>query len=188
MEILFLILLFIIVVFGFVFYAYNRLTRLRNVCETEWANIDVLLKQRADLIPNLIEVVRGYATHEQDVLETVSKARTEAALATGRKGKEEVNLSSHVKSILALREAYPDLKANQDFMHLQSDLFRIETEIAELRQNYNDIVKAHNDLVLQFPSSIVASLTGFSLQDLFEFNGTREAPRLNLIAGEDQVV
>jgi len=187
MPILVLVLIFILVAFGYVFYAYNRLAVLRNVCETEWAQVDVILKQRADLIPNLVEVVKAYAKHEREVLERLSKARTEAINASGRKGGEETSLSSHIKSILALREAYPDLKASEDFQQLQSELFRLEDDIATRRRNYNDVVKAHNDFVLKFPGNVVASMTGFYLLDLFEFTGSREAPRLNLTPGEEKV-
>ncbi len=188
MPVLILILFFVLIIFAYIFYAYNRLAQLRNVTETEWSQVDVLLKKRADLIPNLIEVVKGYARHEMDVLEKVSLARTEAIHGGfDRAGVQDTSLSSHVKSILALRESYPDLKANQDFLMLQSGLFRIEDEIAERRYNYNDVVKAHNDFVLKFPGNVVAAITGFSLLYLFEFKGSREAPALNLAPGEERV-
>ncbi|MCX6647013.1 MAG: LemA family protein, partial [bacterium] len=146
MPILILLLVFVLAIFGYIFYAYNRLAQLRNTAETEWAQVDVLLKKRADLIPNLIECVKAYAKHEKDVLEGASKARTEAIQGGfDKSGKQDTSLSSHVKSILAMRESYPDLKANQDFMQLQEKLFEIEDEIAEIRNNYNNIVKAHND-------------------------------------------
>lgn len=188
MHILILLLCFVIAVFLYAFYAYNRLAQLRNTAETEWAQVDVLLKKRADLIPNLIEVVKAYAKHEMEVLERVSKARTEAVQGGfDRKGRQDTTLSSHVKSILALRESYPDLKASEDFLLLQGELFDIEDEIAERRNNYNDVVKAHNDFVLKFPGNVVASMTGFSLMHLFEFTGSREAPKLNLVPGEESV-
>jgi LemA protein len=179
MPILVLVLVLLLAVFGYVFYAYNRLTQLRNACETEWAQVDVLLKKRADLIPNLIEVVKGYAKHERDTLESVSRARTEAMAAGRGRGKEETSLSSHVRSILALREKYPDLKANESFLDLSRRLFEIEEEIARRRSNYNDVVKAHNDFVLKFPGNAVAALTGFFLLEPFEFIGSREAPEID---------
>lgn len=188
MAILVLILLFVLVVFGYAFYAYNRLAQLRNVCEMQWAQVDVFLKKRADLIPNLVEVVKGYAKHEREVLERLSKARTEAMASMGRAGDEENSLSSHIKSLLALREQYPDLKANQDFMRLQAELFKLEDDIAEQRRNYNDVAKAHNDYVLQFPANVIAAITGFSLVELFRFVGSREAPQLNLTPGEERVI
>jgi len=186
MQILVPILILVIIIFAYVFYAYNRLTQLRNVCEAELAQVDVLIKKRHDLIPNLIEVVKGYVKHEQDVLEKVSAARTEA-LKSGGDSTGEMSLSSHVKSILALREQYPDLKASEDFLRLQSELFRLEDEIAERRFNYNDVVKAHNDFILKFPGNVVAGFTGFALLNLFEFTGSRDAPKLNLVPGEEVV-
>ena len=188
MPILILILVFVLVVLGFIFYSYNRLAQLRNVCETNWAQVDVLLRKRADLIPNLVEVVKGYAKHEKDVLTRISKARTEAIATSGRKGDEETRLSSHVRDLIALREAYPDLKASEDFQSLQSELFAIEDDIAERRTNYNDVVKAHNDFVLKFPGNVVAGLTGFSLLELFEFVGSRDAPMLDMKPGEEKVI
>ncbi len=186
MQILVPILVLVIVIFAYIFYAYNRLTQLRNVCEAELAHVDVLLKKRHDLIPNLIEVVKGYTSHEQEVLERVSLARAEALKSSGDSS-SETSLSSHVKSILALREQYPDLKASEDFLHLQTELFDVEDELAEKRFNYNDVVKAHNDFVLKFPGNVVAGMTGFALLDLFEFTGSREAPKLNLVPGEEVV-
>jgi LemA protein len=188
MPILIPILILVVLAFGYIFYAYNRLTQLRNTCETELAQVDVYLKKRHDLIPNLVEVVKGYAKHEREVLESVAKARAEAINATTDKSEKEKMLSSFVKSVIALKESYPDLKANQDFLQLQSELFKVEDEIAERRSNYNDVVKAHNDFVLKFPGNVAAALTGFSLLDLFEFEGSREAPKLNLTPGEEKVV
>jgi LemA protein len=188
MPILYLILIFALGVLGYIFYAYNRLAQLANTSETEWAQIEVLLKKRADLIPNIVEVVRGYAKHEKEVLEKVSRARAEAMVGRSEKSDSETSLSSHVKSVLAMRESYPDLKANADFLALQKELFSIEDEIAERRTNYNSIVKAHNDFVLKFPGNVVAGATGFPLLPLFEFTGSREAPRLNLSPEEDKVV
>jgi len=186
MFILILILIFITFILGYIFYVYNRLTQLRNTMETEWSQVDILLKKRAELIPNIIETVKGYAKHEKDVLERTSRARAEAFEAK-KKGEGEEKLSSHVKSVLALREAYPDLKASEDFMLLQGKLFEIEDDIAKRRFNFNDIVKAYNDVYLGFPGNVIAKTLGFDLEDNFEFVGSREAPKLNLIDGEDMV-
>ena len=186
MPILTGILAFVFIVFAYIFYVYNRLAQLHNTLETEWSLVDVLLKKRADLIPNIIETVKGYAKHEKEVLEAASRVRADA-VQSKRKGEGEETLSSHVKSILALREAYPDLKANQDFMQLQSELFEIEDEIAEERSHFNNVVKAYNDVVLGFPGNVVARMIGFDLEDYFEFLGSREAPKLNLFPGEDNV-
>ena len=179
MVVFILIFLFFAVAFGYIFYAYNRLTQIRNTAETEWSQIDVLLKKRHDLIPNIIEVVKGYAKHEKDTLERISYARASGMHNVKQSGNEEEELSKHVASILALREAYPDLKANQNFLDLQKELFEIEEEISERRFNYNDIVKAYNDFVLKFPGNVVSGMIGFSLLELFEFTGSREAPKLN---------
>jgi LemA protein len=187
MPILIIILVFVLALFGYIFYAYNRLAQLRNVCETEWAQVDVYLKKRADLIPNLIEVVKGYAKHEKEVLEGVSRARSDAMAASRSESGKETSLSSHVKSVFALREHYPDLKANQDFLQLQKELYNLEAEIIEHRRAYNDVAKAHNDFVLKFPGNLIASMTGFALVPLFEFEGTREAPKLNMTPGEESV-
>lgn len=183
MTFLVLLLILVLAVLGYIFYAYNRLTRLRNTGETEWAQVDVILKKRADLIPNIIEVVKGYAKHEQDTLEGVSRARTTAMAAGRGRGKEESDLSTHVAQVFALREMYPDLKANELFLELSEELFKLETEIAEHRDNYNDVVKAHNDFVLKFPGNLIAGLTGFSLLEIFEFTESREAPVLDFGGG-----
>jgi LemA protein len=185
MPALILILLFAIAVFGYIFYAYNRLTQLRNTLQTEWSDVDVLLNKRADLIPNIIEVVKGYAKHERETLEAVAKARTAAMAAGTGRGKEETELSGFVASVFALREQYPDLKANQDFKDLQNRLFELEEQIAERRTNYNDVVKAHNDFVLKFPGNLVAALVGFSLVEPFEFVGSREVPAVILSNPDD---
>ncbi len=188
MPILIALLVFVVFVFAYIFYAYNRLTQLRNACETEWADVDILLTKRADLIPNIIEVVKGYAKHEREVLENASRARAEAIGAGRSKTDAEASLSEHVRTIFALREQYPDLKANEDFLRLQSELFSIEDEIAEVRHNYNDTVKAHNDFVFKFPANMVAAVIGFAPLDTFEFTGSQEAPTLDVSPGKEQAV
>jgi LemA protein len=179
MPLLILLLIFVFFVFSWIFYAYNRLTQLRNAMETEWADVDVRLKKRADLIPNLVEVVRGYAKHERETLEGVAIARAKALEAGRERSKEESNLSSFVASILALKEQYPDLKANPSFLDLQNRLFEVEGEIAETRHHYNDLVKAYNDFVLKFPASFVAASIGFAPSELFEFTGSREVQEVS---------
>lgn len=178
MPVLVLILLFFLVAFGYIFYAYNRLTQLRNAAEAEWADVDVLLKKRWDLIPNLVEVVKGYAKHERETLESIAKERSRFQTG-GPSGEEATNLSGFIASILALRERYPDLKANASFLEFQSKLFEIEKEIAATRTRYNNLVKAHNDFVLKFPGNFVAMLTGFALIDLFDFKESREIPAVD---------
>lgn len=176
MEIVIAILIFLIAVLAYLFYAYNRLTQLRNTIETEWSQVDVLLRKRHDLIPNIIETVLGYATHEKDTLERASQARIEALRSDTKRGEGESDLSSHIATIFALRESYPDLKASQSFQELARELFSIEEAISIRRKNFNDIVKAFNDFILKFPANLVASGIGFDLQDLFQFNETRAVP------------
>jgi LemA protein len=180
MPVLITLLIFVAALFGYMFYAYNRLAQLRNAMETEWANVDVLLKKRADLIPNIVEVVKGYAKHEEDTLTNVAQSRAKLASRGKQRSEDENDLSSFLSSILALRESYPDLKANQSFLDLQDQLSRIEGEIATVRFNYNDLVKAYNDFILKFPGNVVAGMTGFALADLFEFKESRDVPVIEL--------
>ncbi|MFH1675924.1 MAG: LemA family protein [bacterium] len=179
MPILFLFLLFVLVFFGYFFYAYNRLTQLYNTADTEWAQIDVLLKKRADLIPNLIEVVKGYASHEKEVLEKVSYARAEAMSVEKGRGLKETDLSNHIAGIFALREKYPNLKASDGFLQLQKELFEIEDAIGKRRNNYNDVVKAYNDFILKFPGSMVAGSMGFKFLQVFEFTDSRDVIKVS---------
>lgn len=179
MPVLILILVFTVLAFSWVFYLYNRLTQLRNVALTEWAHIDVLLKKRADLIPNIIEVVKGYAKHESETLERIATMRGEAgADSIKSRAGNETELSKYVAGVMALRESYPDLKANQSFQDLQKSLFDIENEIAEKRKVFNEVAKGYNDIALQFPGNVAASILGFSLIDYFEFTGSEGVPEI----------
>jgi LemA protein len=176
MSFLNLLLLVALAILGYAFYAYNRLTQLRNTCETEWAQIDVNLKKRADLIPNIIEVVKGYAKHEKDTLERASAARARVMRREGERADDETSLSKHVAAVFMLKEKYPDLKANENFSKLSKELFDLETEIARRRDNYNEVAKAYNDFILKFPGNVVSSVIGFALLDFFEFTGSHEVP------------
>ena len=176
MALFYLLLVLVLVVLIYFFYAYNRLVQLRNAAETEWAQVDVNLKKRADLIPNIIEVVKGYAKHEKDILEKVSAARSRAMAKEGNRGQDETSLSEYVAKIFLLREQYPDLKANESFLELSNELYRLESDIAERRDNYNDIIKAYNDFILKFPSNVVSVIVGFRIREMFEFTGSREIP------------
>lgn len=180
MTLLALLLVLVLLIFGYALYAYNRLARLRNTLQTEWADVDVLLKKRAELIPNLVEAVKGYSAYEKEVLEKVALARSSAATSGSARSADESSLSGFVASIFALREKYPDLKANGNFINLQTQLFSLEEEIATRRSNYNDIVKAYNDFVLKFPANALAAMVGFSLVEPFEFTGSREVPEVDL--------
>jgi len=154
--------------------AYNGLIRLRNQLENAWAQIDVQLKRRHDLIPNLVETVKGYASHERAVFEKVTTARSMAIQASTPvdKAKAENMLRDTLKSLFAVAEAYPELKANANFMQLQSQLKELEDNIEYARRYYNAIVRDFNILIESFPSNIVASSFGFKQEEFFEL----EAP------------
>jgi len=166
-----LILLGIIVVIGFFLVTiYNRLVAMRQTCGQSWSDIDVQLKQRYDLIPNLIETVKGYAKHEKDTLQAVVDARS-AAMGAGNVADQaaaENMLSGALKSLFALSEAYPDLKANTNFLALQSELSDIENKIAAARRFYNNSVAEYNTGQEQFPAVLFAKSFGFEKRDFFE--------------------
>ena len=153
---------------------YNRLVRLKNQVENAWRQIDVQLKRRTDLIPNLIETVKGYVKHERETLDSVTQAR--AAVMDARKGSSDPKkaaqadnmLSSTLKSLFAVAESYPDLKANQNFLQLQEELSGTENKIAAARQYYNDMVMAFNTRIESFPDMIFAGIFNFTKKDLFE--------------------
>jgi LemA protein len=149
---------------------YNGLIRLRNQVENSWAQIDVQLKRRFDLIPNLIETVKGYAKHEKELFENVTKARTEFLKAGSVKDKADAtnHLSSTLKSLFAVSENYPQLKANENFLQLQEELSGTESKIAYARQLYNDTVMEFNTKIQTFPTNLFANMLGFTQKQLFE--------------------
>ncbi|MFA5942235.1 MAG: LemA family protein [Candidatus Paceibacterota bacterium] len=158
-----------------VVFAFNRLVLLTNRAKEAWADIAVQLKRRYDLIPNLVETVKGYAAHESSAFENVTKARAAAMGAsssmpgsTADKVQAENQLSGALKTLFAVSEAYPDLKANQNFLQLQQELGDTEDKIQAARRFYNTTVMALNTTIQSFPGNIIASLFGFSLMDLFE--------------------
>ena len=153
-----------------VIFLYNRLIVLRNRVDNAWAQIDVQLKRRYDLIPNLIETVKGYAAHEKSTLEEVVQARQAALGASTVKdhGQAENMLTSTLKSLFAIAEAYPDLKANQNFMMLQEELSGTESKIAYARQFYNDSVMNYNTGIQTFPANLIAGMFNFLARDSFE--------------------
>jgi len=164
---------------------YNKLVRLRNQVKNAWAQIDVQLKRRHDLIPNLIETVKGYMKHERETLEAITKARNLAQQAAssgpGVRSKAETELSSALGRLLAVVENYPDLKANQNFLALQEELTSTENKLSFSRQYYNDSVLSYNNRTQMFPSNIVASMTGFKASEFFEVSVAeeREAPKVS---------
>lgn len=161
---------------------YNSLVVLRNKKDDQWSQIDVQLKRRADLIPNLVETVKGYAKHESDTLEEVIQARN--SFTSSKTPQEEMKssnmLTDAVSKLFALAESYPDLKANQNFMSLQSDLKETEEKIAIARQFYNDTVLTYNNKVQTVPTNIVAALFGFKKADFFEMQeAEKETPKVS---------
>ncbi|MFH1393773.1 MAG: LemA family protein [Candidatus Micrarchaeota archaeon] len=158
---------FVIVVF--VVMTYNRLVQLRNRVENAWSQIDVQLKRRYDLIPNLVETVKGYAKHEKDTLTDVTKYR--AQLVTGSvedRAKANNMLTQALKSLFAVSENYPDLKANENFKMLQEELAGTENKIAYIRTAYNDSVLMYDNSLEMFPSNVIAGLFGFKPKPYFE--------------------
>ncbi len=156
---------------------YNRLVVLRNRIENAWSQIDVQLKRRADLIPNLVETVKGYAAHEKEVFLKVTEARSALMNAKGVKEQGEANnmLTGALKTLFAVAENYPELKANQNFMMLQEELSGTESKIAYARQFYNDTVLKYDNLREKFPSNIIASTFGFKEREYFAVEeGARE--------------
>ena len=175
MELLIILLIVIILIF-IVIGMYNSLVRLRNQVKNAWSQIDVQLKRRYDLIPNLIETVKGYMKHERETLESVTRMRTQAMEATGiaDKGKAEGMLSSALGQLKIAFERYPDLKANQNFLALQEELTSTENKISFSRQNYNDQVLSYNNKTEMFPSNILAGMFGFQKEVFFEIEDKQE--------------
>ena len=163
---------------------YNGLVRLRNQVKNAWAQIDVQLKRRHDLIPNLVETVKGYMTHERGTLEAVTQARNlaqqGASLGAGERSKLEGELSSALARLLVVVEQYPNLKANQNFLALQEELSSTENKISFSRQYYNDSVLNYNNKTQMFPSNVIAGMTGFKASEFFQVTATeeREPPKV----------
>lgn len=155
---------------------YNRLVQKRSMVEEGWSGIDVQLKKRYNLIPNLVETVKGYATHEKETLEQVITARNRALQAEGVKAhnQAEQQLNQALANVFALSEAYPDLKANQSFLQLQQELSSIEGDIEKARRYYNATVRENNIMVESFPSNIVANSFGFFTSEFFEIEDAAE--------------
>lgn len=155
--------------------AYNGLVSLREQVRSGWAQIDVVLKRRHDLIPNLVETVKGYATHEKETLERVIAARNQAVTASPQQAPAaEGQLSGALRQVFALSEAYPDLKANQNFMQLQGELASTENQISGMRQNYNSLVQRYNTAIMSFPNNLMAGPFGFTPQPFFEIQETAQ--------------
>ena len=177
----FLILLAIVAIVGITIY--NSLVKMRTQAGGAWADIDVQLKRRWDLIPNLVETVKGYASHEKDTLEAVINARNRAMSASGPadKAQAENMLSGALKSLFALSEAYPQLRAVESFTSLQGTLGEIEDAVQNSRRYYNAVVRDYNTKVEQFPSVLVANAFRFQKEEFFELDdeAQREAPTVS---------
>lgn len=164
---------------------YNGLVNKKVETENAWSQIDVQLKRRHDLIPNLVETVKGYASHEKDTLEKVIQARNQAisAQSMAEHAQAENMLTGALKSLFAVSEAYPDLKANQNFMNLQEELTSTENRIGFARQHFNDVVGQYNATLMRFPANVVGGLFGFRQVDFFQLDpaeaaAVRQAPQV----------
>jgi LemA protein len=170
-----------VLVFAFIG-IYNSLVVLRNRVRNAWSQIDVQLKRRYDLIPNLVETVKGYAAHEREIFEKIAEARSLAINAKGPAETAKANdmLSGTLKTLFAVAEAYPDLKANQNFLALQEELSGTENKIAFSRQFYNDMVMTYNTGIQVFPRSIIAGMFSFKEEQLYQIPaGEKEAPKVS---------
>jgi LemA protein len=170
----------LLVVFAAV--GYNRLVRLRNEADTGWANIDVQLQRRADLIPNLVEAVRGYAAHERGVFDEVTKARValQQAQSPGAAGDANDVLTMALGRLFAVAEAYPDLKASENFLRLQEDLTDTEDKISAARRYYNSTVMHYNTAIQSIPWVLVAKPLGFGEKEFFSAAGDTAVPQVSL--------
>lgn len=178
-NLIWIILAIVVVIAIWLVAVYNGLIRSKNRTDEAWSDIDVQLKRRYDLIPNLVETVKGYAAHEQGTLQKVIDARNTAMAASGtaaEKSAAENELSQTLKSIFALSEAYPDLKANTNFMKLQDELSDTENKIQAARRFYNGNVRDFNTMVEVFPTNIINNMLKFKKYDFFEADATEKEP------------
>ena len=183
MTALWIVLGIVVVLLLALVWIYNRLVTLRTRVDNGWSQIDVQLRRRADLIPNLVETVKGYAAHERELFERVTEARARSLGASGvaDQADAENQVSAGLRQLLAVVENYPDLKANQNFLALQEELIGTESKIAYARQFYNDQVMRLNTLIKSFPSSIIARAFGFQERPFFEIEeGTRGPVQVDL--------
>jgi LemA protein len=181
-----MLIVLVVVVVGLVLYlmtTYNGLVRLKVQCDNAWSDIDVQLKRRYDLIPNIVETVKGYAAHEKGTLEGVVAARNQAMSAQGpaAKGEAEGMLTSALRQVFALAEAYPQLRAVESFTQLQNTLNEIEDTVQNARRYYNAVVRDFNTMIEQFPSSIVAGMGNFKEREFFQIStpAEREVPKVS---------
>ena len=183
MIILIVVLVILVLLVLFVIGKYNSLVSARNKVRDQWSQIDVQLKRRADLIPNLVETVKGYAKHEKTTLDAVVKARNNFVNANNKEAEMEADnqITGALSRLFALTESYPDLKANENFVSLQADLKDTEDKISYARQFYNDVVMKYNNLIEMFPSNIIAGMFNFKAEKFFEVQNAeeKEAPKVS---------
>ena len=168
----------LVVIALFIIITYNSLVTKRNQVKNGWHQIDVQLKRRYDLIPNLVETVKGYAAHEREVFQKVTEARASALAAktVGDAAKANNQLTEVLKTLFAVAEAYPELKANENFLRLQEELSSTENKIAFARQFYNDVVMVYNIAIQKFPSNIIAGIFRFKTEDFYSIPETEKEP------------
>jgi LemA protein len=179
MTLLYVLLGVVVLVILWLVGTYNRFVSFINRAKEAWSDIDVQLKRRYDLIPNLVNTVKGYAAHEQTAFEKVTQARA-AAMSAGsleEKGKAEVGLASALKSVFAIAEAYPELKANQNFLALQSELSDTENKIQAARRFYNGNVRDLNTMIEQFPANVIANMFKFAPMEFFQLEADEQAAK-----------
>ncbi len=180
---LFLVIVVVVVIVGiWLASVYNRLVTWRNRVDQTWAQIDVQLKRRYDLIPNLVETVKGYAKHERETFENVTKARAACMSATtpAQAAQAEGMLAGALKSLFAVAEAYPELKANQNFLQLQGELSNTENQISVTRDTYNETVRQYNTTLQVFPTNLIAGMFRFTPREFFKVESAeeRQAPKV----------
>lgn len=189
MDASYIILIILILIFAYMVYSYNRLIAMRNMVETSYSNIDTLLQKRFDLVPNLVSTVKGYMKHERELLEAVTRARSDwMSASTIQENAGADNIAKEaLKSIFAVAENYPDLKANKNFLMLQEELVGIENKIAYARQRYNRTVLDLNNAIQQFPTNITAKFFKFQTREFFEVESgnVRDVPKVKIYDGED---
>jgi LemA protein len=180
----------LILFFAFIVYTYNRLVGLRNTADTAYSNIDTLLQKRFDLVPNLVETVKGYMRHEQELLNAITKARTDwlkASTMSENAGADNL-ASGALKSLFAVAESYPDLKANQNFLMLQEELVGIENKIAYARRRYNRTIMVLNMVIQRVPTNLIANFFKFKPREFFEVESdrVRDVPQVDAQGGNKE--
>ena len=175
---IYIIIAIVLIIVMYVLITYNSFIKLKNMVQEAFSTMDVYLKKRWDLIPNLVESVKGYMTHEKEVLSKVTELRTSWANASsvGEKANLDNELSGALKTIMAVSENYPDLKANENFMALQTELSGTEDKIAYSRQFYNDTVQMYNTAIMKFPANLIAGMLGFKEEAFFKIDDAQKEP------------